>query len=278
MNPIYDYIKEELSGFYPETENAALAKWVLIDIFHFNVTELYTGAEANLTTEDRARLENVLLRLKRYEPLQYIIGKTCFCGIPIEVTPDVLIPRPETEELIEWIVSEHPEEGLRVLDIGTGSGCIPIALVRRLKNASVAGWDVSEKALCVARRNAVSNQVPLELALVDILSDALPAVTADILVSNPPYIAEKEKKDMERNVLDWEPGLALFVPDSDPLLFYRRIAEKALDILPPGGCLYYEINRAYGKETISLLADMGYRDMELRKDLSGNDRMVKAVR
>ncbi|WP_300727296.1 peptide chain release factor N(5)-glutamine methyltransferase [uncultured Bacteroides sp.] len=279
MHPSYQYINQSLAGLYPDEEIAAVAKCILTDVFHLSTLDLYTGKDMNFSRNDLDKLEDILLRLKRYEPLQYILGYAIFGGLTFSVTPDVLIPRPETEELIGWIVADHEKNsGLCVLDIGTGSGCIPITLARRLKGAEVASWDVSEKALEVARGNAVSNGVKVDFRRVDVLQKEHPDVRVDVLVSNPPYIAEKERKEMERNVLDWEPGLALFVPDEDPLLFYRRIGELGMEILKLGGCLYYEINRAYGPETVHLLEQLGYSRVELRKDLSGNDRMVKAVR
>lgn len=278
MHPIYTYIKNTLSGIYPDTETSALAKWILTELFQFSVTELYTGKDMNFPEDNRRKLEEILERLKRYEPLQYIIGEVSFAGLCLEVTPDVLIPRPETAELIDWIAADYSRGGVRILDIGTGSGCIPIALANRLPEVQVTSWDVSEKALQVAARNADKNKACVLLERVDVLSADIPSVQVDVLVSNPPYITESERAEMERNVLDWEPELALFVPDTDPLLFYRRIAEIGQQILCEGGTLYYEINRAYGPETVVLLQEMGYGQIELRKDLSGNDRMIKAVK
>ena len=278
MHPIYTYIKQVLHPYYQETEAGALAKWILTEVFHFSTFDLYAGKDMNFSENDRDRLEDIL---RDYEPLQYVLVKAEFGGLSFEVTPDVLIPRPETLELVEWITADcQGTEGVRILDIGTGSGCIPVTLYKRLEayRPQVASWDISEKALEVAGRNAVANGAVVTFCCQDVLSESLPETEVDVLVSNPPYIAEKEKASMERNVLDWEPGLALFVPDDDPLLFYRRIAEAGLRILSPGGRLYYEINRAYGKETVALLERLGYTEVELRKDLSGNDRMVKAVR
>lgn len=281
MHPIYTYIKQVLHPYYQETEAGALAKWILTEVFHFSTFDLYAGKDMNFSENDRGRLEDILNRLRDYEPLQYVLGKAEFGGLSFEVTPDVLIPRPETLELVEWITADcQGTEGVRILDIGTGSGCIPVTLYKRLEayRPQVASWDISEKALEVAGRNAVANGAVVTFCCQDVLSESLPETEVDVLVSNPPYIAEKEKASMERNVLDWEPGLALFVPDDDPLLFYRKIAEAGLRILSPKGRLYYEINRAYGKETVELLERLGYTEVELRKDLSGNDRMVKAVR
>ena len=279
MHPIYTHIKQSLAGIYSDSEASALAKWILTEVFCLSTIDLYAGKDMNFSTKEYAKLEDILSRLKRYEPLQYILGKTTFCGLPFEVAPGVLIPRPETEELVDWIISDYLEKSeVRRLDIGTGSGCIPITLARSLKNSKVTSWDVSPEALAIAERNKRLNEVEITLAQIDIFDSTLPEIHADVLVSNPPYVTEKERSDMERNVLDWEPELALFVPDSDPLLFYRRIAEVGCDILSSGGILYYEINRAYGSETVTLLEQMGYKSVELRKDQFGNDRMVKALR
>lgn len=278
MHPVYIYVKESLGGTYPDSEAAAMAKWILTEIFRFPTAALYAGKDNDFPADDRKKLDDILQRLKRYEPLQYVIGEISWGGVRIEVTPDVLIPRPETAELVDWVVADHSEGDIGILDIGTGSGCIPVALAHRLPQARVASWDVSEKALQVAARNVVRNGVSVTLDRVDVLSDAVPPVSVDVLVSNPPYITEKERAGMERNVLDWEPELALFVPDHDPLLFYRRIAEIGQKVLPEGGALYYEINRAYGPDTVALLQSMGYAPVELRKDTFGNDRMIKAIR
>ncbi len=279
MNPLYHHIKQRLlSSAYAEGEATSLAKWILAEVFGFSALELYTGKDTNFPQECRERLDNILTRLERFEPIQYIIGETHFCGLPFRVTPAVLIPRPETAELVEWIVNDCARPNVRILDIGTGSGCISVSLASQLKAAAVTAWDVSPQALSVARHNALVNKVSVDFCEVDVLQDILPDLTVDVLVSNPPYIAEKERAEMERNVLDFEPELALFVPDDDPLLFYRRIATIGKKILVPGGRLYFEINRAYGQETVALLEDLGYCQVELRKDLSGNDRMIKAIK
>ena len=278
MHPYYTHIRQELSGLYPDTEAAAIAKWILTDVFHLSTLDLYAGKDMNFSAEMQSRAEDILCRLKRYEPIQYIIGETTFGDLSFEVTPAVLIPRPETVELVDWIVADHPQEGVRVLDIGTGSGCIPVSLAKRLEKADVFAWDISLEALKVAQRNAQRNNVKVDFSCIDVLQKEIPDIQVDVLVSNPPYIGDSERENMERNVLDWEPGLALFVPDSDPLVFYRRIADIGLQLLTNGGILYFEINQLYGEETKQLLIDKGYLSVELRKDLSANDRMIKAVR
>lgn len=279
MHPVYLHIKKELSPFYGEGEASAMAKWISSDILHLSTMELYTGKDMNFSTKAWKEVEDILARLKQREPLQYILQEAPFCGLSFHVEKGVLIPRPETEELVEWIVSDCQKAGkVRILDIGTGSGCIPVTLAERLPEAEVASCDISAEALRVAAANVKRYGDKVTLFQADILQDELPDCQVDVLVSNPPYITDSERKDMEANVLDWEPELALFVPDTDPLRFYRRIAQKGLDWLTEGGALYFEINRAYGAETVRMLEACGYRDIALRKDLSGNDRMIKAVR
>jgi release factor glutamine methyltransferase len=196
-----------------------------------------------------------------------------------EVDRNVLIPRPETRELVEWIVQDWSrKEACRILDIGTGSGCIAISLAKQIEGAKVEAWDISEGALQVARRNCVRNDAEVLLNRKDVLAALPEGMSYDVIVSNPPYICEKEKVDMDANVLDWEPEGALFVPDADPLLFYRKIAELGVSMLAEGGSLYFEINRAYGEQTVDMLVSLGYGNIELRKDSWGNDRMIKACR
>ena len=279
MHSIYTYIIHSLSDLYPEQEAKALAKGILTEVFRFSALDLYAGKDRDFSEKEHEKLEDILIRLRRFEPFQYITGETSFLGLPFHVTKGVLIPRPETAELVDWIVSDYGKrKGLRVLDIGTGSGCIAIALAKFLPRSEVEAWDISDTALHLTRLNAERNGVVVKCKQVDVLSHIVPAGQATICVSNPPYICEREKAGMERNVLDWEPEQALFVPDEDPLRFYRKIAEEASKRLSPDGVLYYEINQAYGHETVALLESMGYHDVELRKDPSGNDRMIKARR
>lgn len=278
MHPIYTYIRQELSGFYPDAEAAAMAKYILTEKYQLSALDLYAGKDMNFSSEKLSEVNDILARMKSYEPLQYIISETWFCGYRFKVTPAVLIPRPETAELIDWIVTDNKREGAHVLDIGTGSGCIPVSLALMMDSPVVSAWDISEEALSVASENARINNADVAFSRVDVLGTDIPDIKVDVLVSNPPYITESEKKDMEKNVLEWEPDLALFVPDDDPLRFYKRIAELGLDILNDGGLIYFEINRAYGSETVDMLASMGYKDIELRKDLSGNDRMIKTLK
>lgn len=279
MNPLYIYIKQKLiAASYAETEASALARWILEEEFGFSTLELYAGKDTDFPMEKRNRLNDILVRLARFEPIQYIIGKTEFCGLTLKVSSDVLIPRPETAELVDWIVSDCPQSGLRVLDIGTGSGCIAITLAERMVEAEVSAWDISEKALAVARENALRNNVRIAFSCMDVFNEPTGTSVFDIIVSNPPYITESERAEMERNVLDYEPETALFVPDTDPLRFYRRIAHIGNQMLKPGGKLCFEINRAYGSETAAMLKYGGYSQVEVRSDSYGNARMIKAIK
>ena len=259
MNPITYYIKQALADYYPDSEAASLAKLLLTQVFGFTVIELYGGKDRSFSEYEQKQME-------------------MFYGLSFEVDENVLIPRPETEELVEWILKDNKEGGLRVLDIGTGSGCIPITLAKFLLHADIASWDISDGALEVARRNCRRNDVKVRLERKDVLQTSSSEEQFDIIVSNPPYITEKEKAAMEANVLEWEPSVALFVPDEQPLLFYTKIAELGLEMLVSGGRLYFEINRDYGAATVGMLERLGYHHVELRKDLSGNDRMIKAIR
>jgi release factor glutamine methyltransferase len=285
MHPCYLHIKRVLTAHYGDSEAAAMARWILTDVFGFTTLELYGGKDRTFSANDEARLADILCRLENFEPLQYVLGHAEFDGLTLEVTPEVLIPRPETAELVAWIAGdvqagaqEAPQtEAPRILDIGTGSGCIPIALKHRLPRAILTAWDISEGALQVARRNASALHAEVQFERCDVLqAEDAGGRTFDVVVSNPPYICQKERAQMHRNVLDWEPSLALFVPDDDALRFYRRIARLGRTVLAPGGALYFEINRAYGGDTVEMLRGLGYRDITLKKDMEGNDRMIKA--
>jgi len=221
----------------------------------------------------------ILSELQQEKPIQYIIGEAWFYGLRFEVNENTLIPRPETEELVEWIIesqkSKVQSQKLEILDIGTGTGCIPISLKTNLPQANVSAIDVSEQALEVAKRNAVSNNVEVNFIQANILEVEDLNQPFDIIVSNPPYVRNLEKQEIKKNVLDYEPHLALFVEDTDALLFYRKIAQLALKNLSPNGLLFFEINQYLGKETIELLQNLGFKNIELKKDMFGNNRMIK---
>jgi len=271
------HIKQSLVGMYSDSEIRSFTKIIFTEVFHFKMLDIYMGKDINLSVNQMAELDEILTRLQKYEPIQYILGHTDFYGINFQLTPAVLIPRPETEELVALIIKENPDSG-RILDIGTGSGCIAISLSKNLPKSQIFSWDISEEALLVARENNRILGTSVSFKQVNVLEYLPDGETFDVIVSNPPYVTDSEKGEMEQNVLSWEPSLALFVPDENPLLFYRKIAELGLELLTPDGKIYFEINQAFGKETAGMLVILGYRDVEIIKDLSGRDRIVKAIR
>lgn len=275
-------LRTRLAAVYPDGEAQAIVFLVLEKLFGLSRTDVLMGGLERLTAEQTAELEQVMLRLERGEPVQYVLGVADFDGMTLGVAPGVLIPRPETEELVEWIAEDFKfAKRLRILDIGTGSGCIALSLARRFTDASVTAWDISDDALRIASANAERLGLDVEFKKRDALcTEVAEADVAnyDIIVSNPPYICEKERVDMDNNVLQHEPETALFVPDNDPLLFYRAISDLAQKMLRSGGGLYFEINREYGKETAGMMSAMGFDSVELRKDFMENDRMVKGTK
>ena len=277
MKTIANKIEEGLANVYSDGEIKALTRIIATELLGVSQMAFYLKDDITLTAGQQTLLDNAIERLKKQEPIQYILGYSDFCGLRFKVTPATLIPRPETSELVEWITSEATGNG-SILDIGTGSGCIAVSIAYKLPQSKVTAWDISHEALAIAAENSKANGCTVEFEEVDILAYEPTGKQFDIIVSNPPYIKENEKEAMHANVLDWEPHTALFVPDSDPLLFYRTIAEKGLTLLPPGGRLYFEINRAHGKDTMEMLAALGYTDIELHKDFAENDRMIRAVK
>jgi release factor glutamine methyltransferase len=253
--------------------------FILTEYIH-NLKRIDVSLNPNLEVSetDLEKWNSIISELKTEKPIQYITGEAWFYGYRFEVNENTLIPRPETEELVEWIVEctklEAGNKKLNILDIGTGSGCIPISLKKEIPNATVSAIDVSEKALEMARKNAVDNEVEVNFVLQNILETESLIKKYDIIVSNPPYVRNLEKQEIKKNVLDYEPHLALFVEDTDALLFYRKIAELALTGLTPNGKLFFEINQYLGKETVALLENLGFKNIELRKDFVGNDRMI----
>lgn len=235
--------------------------------------------EAKITASDELQWKAVLNSLEQQQPIQYLFGKAHFFGLEFKVNEDTLIPRPETEELVEWIIHENNKrQAFSVLDIGTGSGCIPITLAKHIPQATVSTIDVSANALLIAKENAQANDVAVNFILTDILQANTLPQQYDVIVSNPPYVRNLEKAEIKSNVLQYEPHLALFVEDSDPLIFYRKIAHLAMNYLTPGGKLYFEINQYLGAETVTLLEEIGFTNVILRKDLFGNDRMISCSR
>ena len=257
-----------------EREASAITLMLIEEKTGLSRTQILTSA----ATAHCADLLPLAQQVARGVPVQYVLGYAYFCGMKFRVTPSVLIPRPETEELVEWVISSVKRYGAepRILDVGTGSGCIAITLAKRIPTAHVTALDISAEALQVARRNAEALHAEVRFQQLDILHQQ-PQGTYDLIVSNPPYVCESEKATMERNVLDHEPHLALFVPDASPLLFYEAIARQALTPLTPNGQLYFEINRQYGTALTTLLHSLGYTDIQLRRDHFGNDRMIQCT-
>ena len=270
------YFTKELASIYPQTE---------IDTFFFLLAEEYLNfmridvvlkSDFNIPTALLLLFNNALEKLKKEKPIQYILGKTEFYGFTFLVDSYTLIPRPETEELVDWVLEEvNVKQSIKIIDIGTGSGCIPISLSKHLPKAKIEAIDVSFNALSVAKQNAVLNKVDVFFIEKDILKTEKLDKKFDIIISNPPYVRELEKKEIKNNVLENEPHIALFVKDNNPLIFYNKIADLAKKNLSKNGILFFEINQYLGKETVGILRDKGFRNIQLKKDLFGNNRMIK---
>ena len=273
----YNELWRRLAKVYDEGEAKAMARMVYEVRYGLTLSDLLMGRDASVPQEE---LEQIACRLEQHEPVQYVLGKAEFCGRWFAVNSNVLIPRLETAELCRWITQKEPSLLCKILDVGTGSGCIAITIAAEMPHTEVTAWDISAEALTVARQNAESNHVDVTFELVDILQTPLTTLTPewDLIVSNPPYVCQQERTAMEQHVLDHEPHTALFVPDDDPLLFYRGIARYAQKALKTGGWLYFEINPLYAKELRDMLSMMLYHDIELKDDQYGKLRMMKARR
>lgn len=271
-------IREKLSFLYPPSEVEGLTRLILEHVTGFNRLQMHLNQTEPLPESKIMQITEILNRLLTNEPIQYILGETEFYGLKFTVTPDVLIPRAETEELVDWIISEETTYCKSLLDIGTGSGCIPIAIDKNSDIGKVDGWDISEQALQIARSNAIRNDSKVVFSHQDIFAPTGMTDLSqwDVIVSNPPYVLMEESGLMERNVVDFEPHVALFVPDHDPLIFYRAIARFAAVHLLLHGSLYFEINEAMGEQTTKLLEESGFQDIQIRRDLQGKSRMIKA--
>ncbi len=270
------FFLEQLISLYDETEVESFFYIILENKKKLKRIDLALNIDLEFTVDDLIIWNNILEKLKLEIPIQYIIGSTHFYELEFEVNQNVLIPRPETEELVDWIVAENKNSNnLKILDIGTGSGCIAISLAKNIPNSEVFALDVSIKALATAKKNAESNKVKVAFILKNILEVDNLNQKFDIIVSNPPYIRNLEKLEIHKNVLDNEPHLALFVDDNDALIFYRKIAELAKINLSENGKLYFEVNQYLSTETSNLLEKLGFKNIELRKDIYGNDRMIK---
>ncbi len=278
IKKVISFIKSELKEFYPMSEIDSFVYLIFEQLFNYSRTKLLISQDVEIREDLYQNILNIIRNLKLYKPIQYILGKTIFYNLTFNITPGVLIPRPETEELVDWIIKENPDKYKRILDIGTGSGCIAISLAKNLPKSVVYASDISSEALTVTKTNSKLNNVDIQIIQLDILnSDNQLNEKFDIIVSNPPYVTEKEKKLMHKNVLNFEPQLALFVPDNNPLLFYRAIIGFGMNHLNPGGKIYFEINESFGKETALLLEGRGFQDISLKKDINEKDRMLKGV-
>lgn len=281
----YNEMWRKLAQVYDEGEAKAIARLAYEVRFGLTFTDLCLGKDTQLSADDQVQAAEICNRLLQQEPVQYVLGQADFCGRTFLVNEHVLIPRPETEELCQWMIAEMGDERIDVrdfsiLDIGTGSGCIAITLAATLPGATVSAWDISAEALEVARENAKRIGVNVSFRQFDILTPHPSPLTPqwDLIVSNPPYICNKERATMESNVLAYEPHTALFVPDDDPLLFYRTIAQYGQQALKPGGSLYFEINPLYATSLTILLSRMSFHDIETQEDQYGKQRMIRARR
>ena len=279
----YQQFWQSLTPLYDAGEAQAIVRTVLDVEYGMTLTDIICGKVNELSSDEERNLEEIITRLQNGEPVQYVLGEADFAGRTFHVEPGVLIPRPETAELCQWIEEEvsslKADERKQILDICTGSGCIAITLGLNIPNSEVTGWDISEDALRIAQGNVEMMKAGnVRIEHQDALALPKAAEAADLIVSNPPYICEKEKADMEKNVLEHEPSLALFVPDEDPLKFYRAIAEYASSALKSGGALYFEINPIYEKETREMLLKLDFKDIETKEDAFGKKRMMRAIK
>jgi len=274
--------RKQLSGQVEPEEVENLCFITLQHVLGMSRVEISLSRKQKLSNTQSKALTEILSRLEKSEPIQYITGSTEFYGLEFKVNPATLIPRPETEELVEWMITSIGEiesnSTLNILDIGTGSGCIAISIAKNLKSSKVSAIDISSEALKTASQNAMSNQVDVTFIEKDIIQTEKLDASYDIIVSNPPYVRDLEKAVMKDNVLNNEPASALFVPDTDPLLFYRKIGNLAFENVQDNGMLFFEINEYLGEETVALLKNIGFKDVILQKDMFGKDRMIKAVK
>lgn len=285
LKSLKTFFKNSLLDYYQETEIGSFFDILTRHVLGKNRVEVALSLDVEVSKTDIEKFNDAIERLKNHEPIQYITGETEFYGLPFKVNPSVLIPRPETEELVKWIINDLPKnrqtasQSLNILDIGTGSACIAVSIAKNLTNSKVFALDISAEALNVAQTNAKQNDVNIDFIQTDILNCNLEFenLKFDIIVSNPPYVRDQEKHLIKENVLNHEPHLALFVKDDDPLLFYRKIIQLAATILKPKGQLYFEINEYLGEEMVKLFNAEGFKNVELKQDIFNKNRMVKAA-
>ena len=280
MQFVKKLIFDSLSPIYDKEETESMTRLIIEKVLGFTRLQSYLNQNETISATKLAQIKEIVNRLVQYEPIQYVLGETEFYDLRFRVNQSVLIPRPETEELVEWIIIDNKNEQAAILDIGTGSGCIAITLQKHLPVAYVEGWDISTEALMVAQENAEMNKVGITFRLIDVLNPSTieNKHDFDIIVSNPPYVTESDKRLMQKNVLEFEPEGALFVTNANPLIFYNTIGDLALSRLKPGGFLYFEINENFGVDVLSLLEQKGFVQTKLKKDLHGKDRMLKALK
>ncbi len=276
IHQLSTYFQDELKDCFSQEEIRNFIALILEYKLGYSKVDILMKKDEVLGDDIILYCEEALVKLQSHVPIQYVLGETEFYNLKFKVNSSVLIPRPETEELVHWIIKDYRSKQPAILDVGTGTGCIPIILKKNIPNAKLKAWDISVDALNTARSNAELNQVQVIFEKHDALDLSAIKETFDVIVSNPPYVLNKEKELMQHNVLDYEPHLALFVPDHEPLLFYKAIAEFAKTNLNAKGALYFEINEAFGDATVQMLDTLGFKRVELRKDLFGKDRMVKA--
>lgn len=280
IEEISSYLKKGLKDIFSEREVSIITQELILKRFNWNKTDFIINKQNRLSESDLLFFRSSLKRLQANEPLQYVLGSTFFYDLEIKTDKRGLIPRPETEELVDWVVNSYKENSeIKVLDLCTGSGCIALAIKSQLPKSKISGVDVSKEALSLANENASNLDLEVTFLEQDILESTLKLSKTkfDCWVSNPPYIPESDKADMADNVLKYEPGLALFVDNHLPIIFYERIAEHGLRHIKKGGSLFFEIHECFGQEVTFLLKNKGYVDVEIRKDLQGKDRMVKAI-
>ena len=273
----YEELWHRLTHIYDAGEAKAIVRWVLDVRFGMSWTDILCGKVTELSAHDQTELEKIMQRLEKGEPVQYIIGVADFCGRQFHVEPGVLIPRPETGDLCQWILDDSKQISLQILDIGTGSGCIAIMLALDIPDVKVTGWDISDDALRIAKDNAKSLGADVFFEQQDILNSS-PNSRWDLIISNPPYIENKEREKMTKNVLDYEPHLALFAPDDNPIIFYQHIGDYAWQNLNPGGKLYFELNPLTATDVCDYLRHLGFCEIELRQDQFGKQRFLKATK
>ena len=272
------YFTKALSELYPQTEIDTFFFYLMEAYLDFQRIDLIIKPNFKISTEAGVLFKKALEALKKEIPIQYILGETEFYGLRFIVNRHTLIPRPETEELVEWILETADITApLQIIDIGTGTGCIPITLAKHLPNARLFAIDISKEALRIAKQNAILNNVKLHFTEKNILKTTTLPQKFDIIISNPPYVRELEKVDIKKNILDNEPHIALFVEDDNPLLFYDKIADLAIEHLTKNGLLYFEINQYLGTETVEILHKKGFKNIDLKKDVFGKDRMIQCT-